>query len=81
MLTFFFQDVDINKEYGNYSTTTRQSLEAWSVTELDLSLVCILRSELVIFMCIYLIALVDGTWKSLDIGIVSGGDPVPYMYE
>ncbi|KAM3402109.1 hypothetical protein ACQJBY_006203 [Aegilops geniculata] len=34
-----FQDVDINKEYGNYSITTRQSLEAWSVTELDLSLV------------------------------------------
>ncbi|KAM0891598.1 hypothetical protein ACQ4PT_026306 [Festuca glaucescens] len=34
-----FEVVDIDKEYGNYSITTRQSLEAWSVTELDLSLV------------------------------------------
>ncbi|XP_024317177.1 DExH-box ATP-dependent RNA helicase DExH1 [Brachypodium distachyon] len=34
-----FEDVDINKEYGNYSSTTRQSLEAWSATDLDLSLV------------------------------------------
>uniref|UniRef100_A0ACD5TPG6 Uncharacterized protein n=1 Tax=Avena sativa TaxID=4498 RepID=A0ACD5TPG6_AVESA len=34
-----FVVVDIDKEYGNYSITTRQSLEAWSVTELDLSLV------------------------------------------
>ncbi|KAM0827322.1 hypothetical protein ACQ4PT_068272 [Festuca glaucescens] len=34
-----FEVVDIDKEYGNYSITTRQSLEAWSATELDLSLV------------------------------------------
>jgi ATP-dependent RNA helicase DHX36 len=39
-LTVFSQDIDINKEYGNYSITTRQSLEAWSAAELDLSLVC-----------------------------------------
>ncbi|XP_037450791.1 DExH-box ATP-dependent RNA helicase DExH1-like isoform X1 [Triticum dicoccoides] len=38
-LADIFEDVDISKEYGNYSITTRQSLEAWSVTELDLSLV------------------------------------------
>ncbi|KAK3157762.1 hypothetical protein QOZ80_2AG0127610 [Eleusine coracana subsp. coracana] len=38
-LSEVFEDVDINKEYGNYSVTTRQSLEAWSATELDLSLV------------------------------------------
>ncbi|GJM84780.1 hypothetical protein PR202_ga00485 [Eleusine coracana subsp. coracana] len=37
-LSEVFEDVDINKEYGNYSVTTRQSLEAWSATELDLSL-------------------------------------------
>uniref|UniRef100_A0A0E0BBK8 RNA helicase n=1 Tax=Oryza glumipatula TaxID=40148 RepID=A0A0E0BBK8_9ORYZ len=34
-----FEDVDIYKEYGNYSVATRQSLEAWSATELNLSLV------------------------------------------
>jgi ATP-dependent RNA helicase DHX36 len=35
-----FQDIDIDKEYENYSITTRLSLEAWSAAELDLSLVC-----------------------------------------
>uniref|UniRef100_A0A804NQI9 Helicase C-terminal domain-containing protein n=1 Tax=Zea mays TaxID=4577 RepID=A0A804NQI9_MAIZE len=34
-----FEDIDITKEYGNYSSSTRQSLEAWSAAELDLSLV------------------------------------------
>ncbi|KAG8091918.1 hypothetical protein GUJ93_ZPchr0012g20870 [Zizania palustris] len=38
-LSDVFEDLDINKEYGNYSITTRQSLEAWSATELNLSLV------------------------------------------
>ncbi|TKV93426.1 hypothetical protein SEVIR_9G225300v4 [Setaria viridis] len=38
-LSDLFEDIDIDKEYGNYSITTRQSLEAWSAAELDLSLV------------------------------------------
>ncbi|GJN20838.1 hypothetical protein PR202_gb08264 [Eleusine coracana subsp. coracana] len=38
-LSEVFEDIDINKEYGNYSVITRQSLEAWSATELDLTLV------------------------------------------
>ncbi|ONM32716.1 hypothetical protein ZEAMMB73_Zm00001d041240 [Zea mays] len=38
-LSDVFEDIDITKEYGNYSSSTRQSLEAWSAAELDLSLV------------------------------------------
>nr|CAB3499411.1 unnamed protein product [Digitaria exilis] len=38
-LSDLLEDIDIDKEYGNYSITTRQSLEAWSAAELDLSLV------------------------------------------
>uniref|UniRef100_A0A804N2W6 Uncharacterized protein n=1 Tax=Zea mays TaxID=4577 RepID=A0A804N2W6_MAIZE len=37
-LSDVFEDIDITKEYGNYSSSTRQSLEAWSAAELDLSL-------------------------------------------
>lgn len=38
--SFTLQDVDIDSQYKNYRTTTRQSLEAWSGSELDLGLVC-----------------------------------------
>ncbi|XP_066374421.1 DExH-box ATP-dependent RNA helicase DExH1-like isoform X2 [Miscanthus floridulus] len=38
-LSDVFENIVINKEYGNYNITTRQSLEAWSAAELDLSLV------------------------------------------
>ncbi|KDP36104.1 hypothetical protein JCGZ_08748 [Jatropha curcas] len=38
-LTELFEDVDIDSEYKNYSTSTRTSLEAWSGSELDLGLV------------------------------------------
>ncbi|KAG2537592.1 hypothetical protein PVAP13_9NG309500 [Panicum virgatum] len=38
-LSDLFEDIDIDKEYGNFSITTRQSLEAWSADKLDLSLV------------------------------------------
>jgi hypothetical protein len=68
-VVFFFQNIDINKEYGNYNITTRQSLEAWSAAELDLSLVStvhfffIIEMHLLIpqvagshFFCIILVA-------------------------
>ncbi|ONM00543.1 hypothetical protein ZEAMMB73_Zm00001d030189 [Zea mays] len=42
-LSDVFEDIDITKEYGNYSSSTRQSLEAWSAAELDLSLVSTLN--------------------------------------
>ncbi|XP_057951313.1 DExH-box ATP-dependent RNA helicase DExH1 isoform X2 [Malania oleifera] len=38
-LTELFEDVDINSQYKNYSSYTRQSLEAWSGSQLDLGLV------------------------------------------
>ncbi|XP_057506390.1 DExH-box ATP-dependent RNA helicase DExH1 isoform X1 [Actinidia eriantha] len=38
-LTELFEDVDIDSEYKSYSTNTRQSLEAWSGSQLDLGLV------------------------------------------
>ncbi|XP_020094661.1 DExH-box ATP-dependent RNA helicase DExH1 isoform X2 [Ananas comosus] len=38
-LTEIFEDVDIDSQYKSYSTSTRQSLEAWSGTQLDLGLV------------------------------------------
>ncbi|XAR64755.1 RNA helicase [Bertholletia excelsa] len=38
-LTELFEDVDINVHYKSYSITTRQSLEAWSGSQLDLGLV------------------------------------------
>ncbi|OAY64612.1 ATP-dependent RNA helicase DHX36 [Ananas comosus] len=36
---FLEDDVDIDSQYKSYSTSTRQSLEAWSGTQLDLGLV------------------------------------------
>ncbi|KAJ6790773.1 putative DExH-box ATP-dependent RNA helicase DExH1 [Iris pallida] len=38
-LTEMFEDVDINSQYGNYSNSTRKSLEMWSGAQLDLGLV------------------------------------------
>ncbi|GAB2253881.1 hypothetical protein Droror1_Dr00021690 [Drosera rotundifolia] len=38
-LTESFEDVDIDTLYKNYSLTTRQTLEAWSGSQLDLGLV------------------------------------------
>ncbi|XP_022151381.1 DExH-box ATP-dependent RNA helicase DExH1 isoform X2 [Momordica charantia] len=38
-LSELFEDVDIDTEYKNYSTSTRKSLEAWSGAQLDLTLV------------------------------------------
>ncbi|XP_019153740.1 PREDICTED: DExH-box ATP-dependent RNA helicase DExH1 isoform X2 [Ipomoea nil] len=38
-LTELFEDVDIDSRYKGYSMTTRQSLEAWSGSQLDLGLV------------------------------------------
>ncbi|XP_019705493.1 DExH-box ATP-dependent RNA helicase DExH1 isoform X2 [Elaeis guineensis] len=38
-LTEMFEDVDIDAQYKNYSMSTRQSLEAWDGTQLDLGLV------------------------------------------
>lgn len=38
-LTDLFEDVDIGSHYKGYSMTTRQSLEAWSGSQLDLGLV------------------------------------------
>ncbi|KAA8518450.1 hypothetical protein F0562_015924 [Nyssa sinensis] len=38
-LTELFEDVDIDSHYRNYSASTRQSLEAWSGSQLDLGLV------------------------------------------
>ncbi|KAF5197625.1 Atp-dependent rna helicase protein [Thalictrum thalictroides] len=38
-LTALFEEVDINSHYKKYSKSTRQSLEAWSTTKLDLGLV------------------------------------------
>ncbi|EHA8587102.1 putative protein BREAST CANCER SUSCEPTIBILITY 1 [Cocos nucifera] len=38
-LTEMFEDVDIDAQYKNYSISTRQSLEAWDGTQLDLGLV------------------------------------------
>nr|DAD48355.1 TPA_asm: hypothetical protein HUJ06_018292 [Nelumbo nucifera] len=38
-LTELFEDVDIDSHYKKYSMHTRQSLEAWSVVQLDLGLV------------------------------------------
>ncbi|KAL5709082.1 RNA helicase [Ranunculus cassubicifolius] len=38
-LTDVFEAVDINSHYKKYSKSTRQSLEAWSTTKLDLGLV------------------------------------------
>ncbi|KAH7854237.1 hypothetical protein Vadar_011602 [Vaccinium darrowii] len=38
-LTELFEDVDIDSHYKSFSMTTRQSLEAWSGSQLDLGLV------------------------------------------
>ncbi|KAL2533499.1 RNA helicase family protein [Abeliophyllum distichum] len=38
-LTELFEDVDIDSHYKSYSSSTRQSLEAWSGSQLDLGLV------------------------------------------
>ncbi|KAL4031654.1 hypothetical protein IC575_009942 [Cucumis melo] len=38
-LSELFEDVDIDSQYRGYSSSTRKSLEAWSGTQLDLSLV------------------------------------------
>ncbi|XP_038905171.1 DExH-box ATP-dependent RNA helicase DExH1 isoform X2 [Benincasa hispida] len=38
-LSELFEDVDIDTHYRGYSSSTRKSLEAWSGTQLDLSLV------------------------------------------
>ncbi|XP_028087894.1 DExH-box ATP-dependent RNA helicase DExH1 isoform X2 [Camellia sinensis] len=38
-MTELFEDVDIDSHYKSYNTTTRQSLEAWSGSQLDLGLV------------------------------------------
>ncbi|XP_047330338.1 DExH-box ATP-dependent RNA helicase DExH1 isoform X2 [Impatiens glandulifera] len=38
-LTELFEDIDINSHYKGYSAATRQSLEAWSGSMLDLGLV------------------------------------------
>lgn len=38
-LTESFEDVDIDTQYKNYSMGTRQSLDAWSGSEIDLGLV------------------------------------------
>ncbi|XP_015577824.1 DExH-box ATP-dependent RNA helicase DExH1 isoform X2 [Ricinus communis] len=38
-LTELYEDVDIDSEYKNYSSSTRVSLEAWSGSQLDLGLV------------------------------------------
>ncbi|XP_031127916.1 DExH-box ATP-dependent RNA helicase DExH1 isoform X1 [Ipomoea triloba] len=38
-LTELFEDVDIDSHYKGYSMTTRQSLETWSGSQLDLGLV------------------------------------------
>ncbi|XP_042512520.1 DExH-box ATP-dependent RNA helicase DExH1 isoform X2 [Macadamia integrifolia] len=38
-LTEVFEEVDIDSHYKNYSTSTKQSLEAWSGAQIDLDLV------------------------------------------
>ncbi|XP_024028397.1 DExH-box ATP-dependent RNA helicase DExH1 isoform X1 [Morus notabilis] len=38
-LTELFEEVNIDAQYGSYSTSTRKSLEAWSGLQLDLGLV------------------------------------------
>ncbi|XP_059668650.1 DExH-box ATP-dependent RNA helicase DExH1 isoform X2 [Cornus florida] len=38
-LTELFEDTDVDSHYKSYSTSTRQSLEAWSGAQLDLGLV------------------------------------------
>lgn len=52
--SIMLQDVDIDSHYRDYSTTTRQSLEAWSGSELNLGLVCAFRNFTILdilFLC------------------------------
>lgn len=41
LLSLSPQEVDIDSHFKSFSMTTRQSLEAWSGSQLDLGLVCI----------------------------------------
>lgn len=50
-LLTFCQDADIDALYKSYSASTRQSLEAWSGSQLDLGIVCI---EVYIKICVYI---------------------------
>lgn len=40
-ISLFFQDIDVDTNYKNYSLGVRKSLEAWSGSQIDLGLVCV----------------------------------------